>query len=139
MALGELVGEGRGKITTMRVLPDGKMEVSQQGTGNLLGSEISDAATYWTVMRPNGTAYGEGQQAIMSGDGSAVWKGSGVGKPTIGQGGGGDGGWKYGVVGTFQTIASQKWGRLFDVCTVEEYEVVDQNQNYHWKMWEWKY
>jgi hypothetical protein len=65
MALGELVGEGRGKITTMRVLPDGKMEVSQQGTGKLLGSEISDAATYWTVMRPNGTAYGEGQQAII--------------------------------------------------------------------------
>jgi hypothetical protein len=29
MALGEIVGEGRGKITTMRVLPDGKMEVSQ--------------------------------------------------------------------------------------------------------------
>jgi hypothetical protein len=136
MALGELVGEGRGKITTMRVLPDGKMEVSQQGTGKLLGSEISDAATYWTVMRPNGTAYGEGQQAIMSGDGSAVWKGSGVGKP-IGQGGGG-GGWKYSVVGAFQTVASQKWGRLFNVCTVEEYEV-DQNQNYHWKMWEWKY
>jgi hypothetical protein len=122
----------------MRVLPDGKMEVSQQGTGKLLGSEISDAATYWTVMRPNGTAYGEGQQAIMSGDGSAVWKGSGVGKPTIGQGGGGSGGWKYSVVGAFQTIASQKWGRLFDVCTVEEYKV-DQNQNYYWKMWEWKY
>jgi hypothetical protein len=136
MALGELVGEARGRITTMRVLPDGKMEVSQQGTGKLLGSEISDAATYWTVMRPNGTAYGEGQQAIMSSDGSAVWKGSGVGKPTIGQGGGS--GWKYSVVGAFQTVASQKWGRLFDVCTVEEYEV-DQNQNYHWKMWEWKY
>jgi hypothetical protein len=75
----------------MRVLPNGKIEVSQQGTGKLLGSEISDAATYRTVMRPNGTAYGEGQQAIMSSDGgSAVWKGSGVGKP-IGQGGG----WKY--------------------------------------------
>jgi hypothetical protein len=133
MALGEVVGEGRSKITTMRVLPDGKMEVSQQGTGKLLESEISDAATYWTVMRPNGSAYGEGQQAIMSSDGSAVWKGSGVGKP-IGQGGG----WKYGVVGAFQTVTSQKWGRLFDVCTVEEYDV-DQNQNYHWKMWEWKY
>jgi hypothetical protein len=117
----------------MRVLPNGKMEVSQQGTGKLLGSEMSDAATYRTVMRPNGTAYGKGQQAIMSGDGSAVWKGSGTGKP-IGQGGG----WKYAVVGAFQTVASQKWGRLLDVCTVEEYDV-DQNQNYHWKMWEWKY
>jgi len=134
MALGEVVGEGRGKITTMRVLPNGKMEVSQQGTGKLLGSEISDAATYRTVMRPNGTAYGEGQQAIMSGDGgSAVWKGSGVGKP-IGQGGG----WRYAVAGAFQTVTSQKWGRLLDVCTVQEYDV-DQNQNYHWKIWEWKY
>ena len=106
MALGEVVREGHGKVTAMRVLPDGKIEVPQQGTGRLLGSEISDAATYWTVMRPNGTAYGEGQQAIMSSDGLAVWKGSGVGKP-IGQG---DGGWKYAVVGAFQTIASQKWG-----------------------------
>jgi hypothetical protein len=70
----------------------------------------------------------------MSSDGgSAVWKGSGVGKP-IGQGGG----WKYAVAGTFQTVVSQKWGRLLDVCTVQEYDV-DQNQNYHWKIWEWKY
>ncbi len=84
-------------------------------------------------MRPNGTAYGEGQQAIMSDDGSAVWKGSGVSRP-IGQGGG----WKYAVVCAFQTVASPNSGRLFDVCTVEEYEV-DQNQNYHWKMWEWRY
>jgi hypothetical protein len=136
MALGEVLGEGRGKITAMRVLPDGKMEVSQQGTGKLLGSEITDAVTYRTVMRPNGTAYGEGDQIIMSSDGSAVWKGSGVGKP-IGQGGGG-GGWKYAYAGAFQTVASQKWGRLLDVHTVGEYDV-DQNQNYHWKMWEWKY
>jgi hypothetical protein len=99
----------------------------------LLGSEITDVVTYWTVMRPNGTAYGEGHQIIMSSDGSAVWKGFGVGKP-IGQGGG----WKYAVAGAFQTVASQKWGHLLDVCTVEEYDV-DQNQNYHWKMWEWKY
>jgi hypothetical protein len=133
MALGEIVGEARGKITAMRVLPDGKIEVSQQGTGKLLGSEISDMVTYWTTMRPNGTAYGEGQQAIMSDDGSAIWKGSGVGKP-IGQGGG----WKYGVAGAFQTVTSQKWGRLLDVYTVSEYDV-DQNQNYHWKEWEWKY
>jgi hypothetical protein len=54
MALGELLGEGRGKVTTMRVLPDDKMEVSQQGTGKLIGSEITDVVTYWTVMRPKG-------------------------------------------------------------------------------------
>jgi hypothetical protein len=66
MALGEIIGEGHGKVTAMRVLPDGKIEVSQQGTCKLLGSEISDMVTYWTTMRPNGTVYGEGQQAFMS-------------------------------------------------------------------------
>jgi hypothetical protein len=45
MALGEIL-EGRGKVTAMRVLPDGKIEVSQQGTGKLLGSKISGAVTY---------------------------------------------------------------------------------------------
>jgi hypothetical protein len=136
MALGEILGEVRGKVTAMRVLPDGKMEVSQQGNGKLLGSEITEVVTYQTTMRPNGTGYGEGQQIIMSADGSAVWKGSGVGKPTGGQGGGG--GWKYAYGGAFQTVASQKWGRLLDVYIVGEYDV-DENGNYHWKGWEWKY
>jgi hypothetical protein len=133
MALGEVLGEARGKVTAMRVLPDGKIEVSEQGTGKLLGSETTEVVTYQTVMRPNGTAYDEGYSIEMSSDGSAVWKGSGVGRP-IGQGGS----WKYAVAGAFQTVTSQKWARLLDVYTVIEYDV-DQNQNYHWKMWEWKY
>jgi hypothetical protein len=132
MALGEILGEVRGKITAMRVLPDGKMEVSQQGTGKLLGSEITEVVTYQPTMRSNGTAYGEAQQIIMSSDGSAVWKGSGVGKPT------GRGGWKYAYAGAFQTVASQKLGRLLDVYIVGEYDV-DENGNYQWKAWEWKY
>jgi hypothetical protein len=132
MAIGEVLGEVRGKITTMRVLPDGKMEVSQQGTGKLLGSEITEVVTYQPTMRSNGTAYGEAQQIIMSSDGSAVWKGSGVGKPT------GRGGWKYAYAGAFQTVASQKLGRLLDVYIVGEYDV-DENGNYQWKAWEWKY
>jgi hypothetical protein len=132
MAIGEELGEMRGKITAMRVLPDGKMEVSQQGTGKLLGSEITEVVTYQPTMRSNGTAYGEAQQIIMSSDGSAVWKGSGVGKPT------GRGGWKYAYAGAFQTVASQKLGRLLDVYIVGEYDV-DENGNYQWKAWEWKY
>jgi hypothetical protein len=133
MALGEILGEVSGKVTSTRVLPDGKMEVSQQGTGKLLGSEITEVVTFQTATRPNGTAYGEGHQIIMSSDGSAVWKGSGVGKPT-----GRSGGWKYAYAGAFQSISSQKWGRLLDVYIVGEYNV-DENGNYHWKAWEWKY
>jgi hypothetical protein len=133
MALGEILGEVNGKVTAMRVLPDGKMEMSQQGTGKLLGSEVREVVTFLTAIRPNGTAYGEGHQIIMSSDGSAVWKGSGVGKPT-----GYGGGWKYAYAGAFQSISSQKWGRLLDVYTVGEYDL-DENGNYHWKAWEWKY
>ena len=133
MALGEILGEVNGKVTAMRVLPDGKMELSQQGTGKLLGSEVREVVTFQIAIRPNGTAYGEGHQIIMSSDGSAVWKGSGVGKPT-----GYGGGWKYAYAGAFQSISSQKWGRLLDVYTVGEYDL-DENGNYHWKAWEWKY
>jgi hypothetical protein len=133
MALGEVLGEARGKIASMKVLPDGKVEVSVQGRGNLLGSEITDIVTYSAVMRPNGTAYGEAHEMAMSNDGGlAVWTGAGVGKPT------GHGGWKYSYGGAHQNASSQKWARLLDVYTVGEYEV-DENGNYHWKLWEWKY
>ena len=35
--LGELIGEFKGRNTAYRVLPDGKMEASAQGTGKILG------------------------------------------------------------------------------------------------------
>src|ERR687884_284204 len=88
MALGEVLGEARGKIAALRALGDGKIEVSLQGKGTLLGSEIEDVTTFWSVMRPSGTAYGEGNSVQMSTEGMAEWHGSGVGKPT-------GGGWKY--------------------------------------------
>jgi hypothetical protein len=133
MALGEIVAEVSGKITSLRVLPDGKVEVSQQGSGKLLGSEITEITTFSSAMRPNGTAYGEGQTIYMLSDGGlAEFKGTGVGKPT------GRGGWRYSFGGAFQNIASQKLGRLLDVYTVGEYNA-DENQNYQVKMWEWKY
>jgi hypothetical protein len=34
---GELIGEFKGKNIGWRVLPDGKMEVTAQGTGKLMG------------------------------------------------------------------------------------------------------
>ena len=64
MALGDQVGEASGKITGTRVLtPVGEqvqMEVSFQGSGNMLGEEITDTATYVQVVRPGGVFYGEG-------------------------------------------------------------------------------
>ena len=134
MALGEVLGEASGKIAAIRVLPDGKFEVSVQGSGTLLGSEMTDMITYTAVMRPNGTVYGDAHEMAMStdGDGLAVWTGAGVGKPTA------RGGWRYPFGGAYQSASSQKWARLLEVYIVGEYEV-DENGNYHWKTWEWKY
>ncbi len=84
--LGEKIGEEQGQITGVRVLSvdgDPKLEVSFQGTGNLLGVETTDIGTYESVMRPDGTIYGEGHGVIMTADGEGVtWKGAGVGTPT---------------------------------------------------------
>jgi hypothetical protein len=57
MALGEQVGESSGKISGTRVLtPVGgeqvQMEISFQGSGNMLGEEIIDTSTYQQVVRP---------------------------------------------------------------------------------------
>jgi hypothetical protein len=82
MALGELLGEVRGKVAGLRALGDGIIEVSLQGKGTLLGSEIEDVTTFGSAMRPNGTAYGQGNSIQMSTEGMAEWHGSGVGKPT---------------------------------------------------------
>jgi hypothetical protein len=57
MALGEVLGEARGKVAGLRALGDGIIEVSLQGKGTLLGSEMEDITTFGSAMRPNGTAF----------------------------------------------------------------------------------
>ena len=132
MALGELLGEAHGKVAGLRALENGRIEVSLQGAGKLLGSDIADVTSFWSEMRTNGTAYGEGYSVQMSNDGIAEWKGSGVGKPT------GPGAWKYSYGGIYKKATSPKWARLLDIYTVGEYEA-DANGTYRWKLWEWKY
>lgn len=132
MALGELVGEAKGKIASLRALENGRIEINLQGSGKLLGSDISDITTFWSEMRPNGTAYGEGNSLTMGMDGMAEWKGHGIGRMTE------QGGWKYSYGGVFNKATSPKWARLLGVYIVGEYEA-DMNGNYHSKMWEWKY
>jgi hypothetical protein len=82
MALGEVLGEARGKVAGLKALGNGKIEVSLQGKGQLLVSDMDDVVTFWSVMRPNGTAYGEGIAVHMSTDGMAEWRDSGKGLRT---------------------------------------------------------
>ncbi|HEY1248230.1 MAG TPA: hypothetical protein VGE97_04515 [Nitrososphaera sp.] len=132
MALGELLGEASGKVAGLRALGEGKIEVSLQGKGKFLGTEIEDVTTFWSVMRPNGTAYGQGNSIQMSSEGMAQWQGSGVGRLT------GPGVWKYSYGGVYTIATPQKWQRLLDVYTAGEYEN-DASGNYRWKLWEWKF
>ncbi len=132
--LGELIYESRGKRTSRRVLSvesGFKVEVSFESAGKLLGIDANEIGTYWSVGRPDGSLYGEGQGVILAADGSsATWKGQGVGKFVVG------GAVSYrGAV--YYNSASPKWARLNTVAQVFEFEV-DPEGNTRTKGWEWK-
>jgi hypothetical protein len=133
--LGQKIGAESGKVTSQRVLPNPgggpKMETSFQANGTLLGVSSTETGTYWSVVRPNGTLYGEGQGIVMGTKGEmATWVGQGVG--TLKK----DGSISYrGAV--FYETSSPKWSRLNSIAAVFEYEVDDQG-NTRSEIWEWK-
>ena len=133
--LGEKVGEESGKVTGQRVLPsDGggpKVETSFQASGRLLGVESTNMGTYHSVVRPDGTVYGEGQGVLMGKDGEmGSWVGQGVGTFK----GGGAISYRGAI---YVQSPSPKWARLGSVATVFEYEV-DGNGSTRAQLWEWK-
>jgi hypothetical protein len=139
MALGDQIGEGSGTITGTRVItPSGtqqqeaRIEVSFQGSGTLLGQNITNVGTYVQTLRPGGILYGEGDLLYITGDGqSAHWRGFGVGRPTGPFPAG-----HFAVCGSAES-ESQALGRLNEITTVIEYDV-DQEGNYRYTFWEWR-
>jgi hypothetical protein len=132
--LGDQVGESRGKRTGRRVLSVDagfKVEVSFEDRGTLLGVEGFGIGTYWTMNRPDGSLYGEGQGVFVSASGeTATWKGGGVGKLA------GTGAVSYrGAL--YYSTGSEKLARLNTVAAVFEFDV-DPEGNTHSKSWEWK-
>jgi hypothetical protein len=71
--LGAKIGEISGKITMQRLLPSlgayRKMETSFDAMGSLLVTKVSDTGTYSTIIRSDGTHYGEGQGVMVTRDG----------------------------------------------------------------------
>jgi hypothetical protein len=83
--LEELLYESKGRIMGQRVLSveNGipKQEVSITGTGTFTGSlEVTEAFTYWTIQRVDGTSYGEGKRLAMTRDGREVATATGRGE-----------------------------------------------------------
>ena len=133
--LGENIGATTGKITSQRVLPnlggDPKMETSFQANGSILGTNVKETGTYWTIVRPDGTLYGEGQGVMITKDGKmATWTGHGVGMMKK------DGTASYRGAVYYQT-APPRWVRLNKIAVVFEYEV-DTQGNTRSEFWEWK-
>jgi predicted nucleic acid-binding Zn ribbon protein len=139
MALGELIEEGRGRITGQRVLDvEGpKIETSQKLEGKFGGIDGSDLGTYCTVMRKGeeGTMYGEGQGVITStdGQGMATWTGQGVGRFLSP----GKISFRGSVFYRTDPTSGGKLSSLNNKVGVFEYEV-DEEGNCSVNVWEWK-
>jgi len=133
--LGEKIGRSTGKVTGRRILRDGatgvKVETSFDASGTMLGVEYREHGSYWSVMRADGTIYGEGTGLLIGKTGEmATWVGQGVG--TIRK----DGGVNFrGAV--YVQSASPKWTRLNTVAAIYEYSV-DGKDKTKSDIWEWK-
>jgi hypothetical protein len=86
--LGDKVGVLTGRVTGQRVLPvaDGpKVETSFEISGEFGGVASTFMGTYWAIVRPDGSLYGEcpGQGVFMTADGGmGTWTAAGVGRFT---------------------------------------------------------
>jgi hypothetical protein len=145
--LGDLIYEHKGKVIGQRVLEvesvQGeaalpKIETTFTADAKLKGTiNIIDTGTYWSIVRPGGMLYGEGQGLYMTKDGgssgveTATWTGQGVGRLITG------GRVSYRGSLFFTTNSTGKMSFLNNIVAVFEYEV-DESGNTSAKVWEWK-
>jgi hypothetical protein len=105
--------------------------VSFEDTGTMFGVATTGMGTYTSVIRPDGSIYGQGQGLITTPDGEMVtWTGSGLGK--------------FGTAGAvsyrgmlFFHTNSANLARLNNTCGAFEYEVDAAGVTIS-KVWEWK-
>jgi len=127
--LGELIGEFKGKNIGWRVMPDGKIETTAQGSGKIFGTDVFLISTSVGTMS-NGLFMGEVNSVFTTLVGETIMsKGVAVGYPS------GTGGSTR--AGSIHTTQSQKYAKLNKVVGVHEYET-DLNDNFTGKIWEWK-
>jgi hypothetical protein len=130
--LGNLIGEFKGKTTGIRVLSEGKLEITQQGMGKVMGIESSTMTTGVATPMPNGVTMIDGNGTLMTVDGDVIMvKVNGIGWKT-------GKGWKASYRGAaYQMTMSQKLAALNKIVSVWENES-DENGDWVLKLWEWK-
>jgi hypothetical protein len=130
--LGDMIGEFKGQVTGVRVLPEGKIETSERASGSILGVDATWLATSISTPMPNGVIMAEGDAVITTIEGDVVMvKKSGIGLSA----GKGRKASRRGVF--FHMTQSQKLDRLNKVVGLWEFES-EENGNWHVKIWEWK-
>ncbi len=131
--LGDKIGEVTGRRVSRRLLSvdPPTAEVTFEDSGELFGVATVGTGTYTSVVRADGSLFGNGQGMIMTAEGEAVtWTGTGVGH--FGPGGS----VSYRGMLFFRTT-SKKLARLNNACGAFEYEV-DAKGGTVSKRWEWK-
>jgi hypothetical protein len=131
--LGELIGESTGKRIVRRItsVDPPTVEVTFEDIGTMLGVPTTSTVTYISIVRPDGSIFGQGQGLIVTNEGEGItWTGTGTGKFGLG------GAVSYrGML--FYRTASQKLAALNNACGAFEYEV-DGVGNTTSKIWDWK-
>ena len=135
--LGQKIVEMQGKMTNQRVLPleqgSPKFELTFEISGSIFNQPAKTIVTYWAMILPNGTLYGEcpNQGVVMtqSGD-TATFRAAGVGKFTNAAG-------AVAFRGTiYYSSQSTALAALNGLAVVYEWDV-DENGNANLKGWEW--
>ena len=127
--LGELIAEFKGKNVGWRVLPDGKVEVTAQGIGKILGKDAFVLSTSVGNMT-NGVFMGDVTSVFTTMEGETLMaKGIAVGFPS--ENGGAT------RAASIHMTQSQGLASLNKVVGLHEYQT-DMQDNWTGKIWEWK-
>jgi hypothetical protein len=133
---GDLIGEESGTVSSFRVTREGlgvKIETEFQATGKVLGLDVVDYATYWSVMRPDGNFDGGSSGMIVAANGeAAAYSGVGVGH-MLGRGGAAS--WRG---AQFCFSAGQTLAKLNGIATLFEFEIDETAKGMTIKLYEWK-
>lgn len=130
--LGELIGEFKGKVTGVRILPEGKTEMSIHGSGKIIGVDATYASTGAFTHLDNNVLMevGNGLITTIDHDFATV----NIMRISVSTG--------KGKVGSFRDVShyltkSEKLSRLNKVIGVSEFET-DEKWGWILKIWEWK-
>jgi hypothetical protein len=129
--LGAQIGETTGKRIVRRVISTDPttVEVSFEDSGHLFGLPTTGLGTYTSIIRPDGSIFGEGEGINLTQDGEAItWKGMGVGKFGL------NGAISYRGMVFFRTTSEKIL--LGSACGAFEYDV-DPSGATTSKVWEW--